>query len=211
MTPALTALAILVVAWFAVGSILNVRRGSAALRWLQGGLPLLGERTTVRWLGTSAVQLVLRDPRAPFQGVTIIVFLEPRDLPWMWALAHRQGRRDTLILRAQLRDPPRLDLEAVDRKSWSGREVLGRLPPADWKVREPSAADGLAVFYRAPAALPRADELMGLAGKAGAAVLRLSVRRDAPHLQLHLALPDPGTPADRLFEAVRRLGEEASH
>jgi len=95
MTPLLTVLAIVVVAWFAAGSIYNVRRGREALRWMQGGLPALGTRTTVRWMGTTAVQLVLSEPRPPFREVTLIVFLEPRDIPWTWALSRPRGRRAT--------------------------------------------------------------------------------------------------------------------
>lgn len=211
VTAILTGLAILVVAWFAAGSVFNVRRGSAVLRWMQGGLPLLGARTTVRWLGTTAVQLVLREPLPPFQEVALIVFLEPRDVPWMWAFSHRRGRRDILIVRAQLRDAPGVDLEVVDRRSWSGREVLRRLLPAEWTLREPASAEGMPVYYRTPPALSRADELMALAARGGVAVRRLSVRRGSPHLQLHLALPGPGAPADELFQAVRAVGQKASH
>ena len=34
--------AVLVVAWFAAGTIVNVRKGRALMRWMQDGLPLLG-------------------------------------------------------------------------------------------------------------------------------------------------------------------------
>jgi hypothetical protein len=210
VTAVLTVLAICVVAWFAAGSIANVRRGRQALRWMQGGLPVLGARTTVHWLGTTAVQLVLREPRAPFQEATVIVFLEPRDLPWTWAFARARGRRDLLIVRAQLRDAPRFDLEVAERRSWSGREVLHRLPPAEWTARSPEGG-GVAVLSRTPAALARADALAALAARTGVAVRRLAVRRGTPHLQLHLDLPGPGVPADALFRSVRELAEEASH
>jgi hypothetical protein len=211
VTPLLTALAIVVVAWFAAGSIYNVRRGREALRWMQGGLPALGARTTVRWLGTTAVQMVLREPRPPFQEVTLIVFLEPRDVPWTWALSRPRGRRDLLIVRAQLRAPPRVDLEVIDRRSWSGREVLRRLPAGEWSVREPASPGQGAAYHRAPGALARADELLALAAGLGVAVPRLSVRTGTPHLQLHLALPRPGVPADAFFRTLRGLGEKASH
>ena len=211
MTVILTGLAILVVAWFAAGSIYNVRRGREALRWLQVGLPALGARTTVRWLGTTAVQLVLREPGPPFQEVTLIVFLEPRDVPWMWALSRPRGRRDLLIVRAQLRDPPRVDLEVLDRQSWSGREVLHRLRSAEWSVREPTSPGELPIYHQSAPALVRAGQLVALAGKLGVAMPRLSVRRRTPHLQLHLALPGPRVPADALFQGVRELGVRASH
>ncbi len=211
VTAILTGLAILVVVWFAAGSIYNVRRGREALRWMQGGLPALGARTTVRWLGTTAVQMVLREPRPPFEEATLIVFLEPRDVPWMWALARPGGRRDLLIVRAQLRSPPRVDLEAIDRRSWSGREVLRRLPAAEWSVREPASPREPAVYHRAEPAVALADELLALASTLGVAVPRLSVRRGTPHLQLHLALPGGALPADSFFRTIRELGEKASH
>ncbi len=209
MTPLLAALAVSLVAWFALGTIWNVRRGGAAMRWIQEGLPLLGPRTTLRWLGTTAVELVVRDALPPFDQVTLIVFLEPRDVPWMWALARSRGRRDTLILRARLRAPPRVDLEAIDRASWSGRDALPRLARDAWSVREPGGGRGLATFYKAPAALPRADALLELAGRDGLAVRRLSVRRADPHLQLHVALPRATASSRRFFESVRALGERA--
>lgn len=209
MTPLLAALAVTVIAWFALGSVWNVRKGGAAMRWMQEGLPLIGERTTVRWLGTTAVELGIRAARAPFEAVTIIVFLEPRDLPWMWALGRSQGRRDILIVRARLRAAPAADLEALDRASWSGREALRRLDRERWSVREPSGDGGLATFYPAPAALARADALLELASRAEVAVRRLSVNRGERQLELHVALPPPAVSARRFFEAVRALGERA--
>src|SRR5436190_18561166 len=50
-------LVLLVMLWFALGTQRNIRKGNAVLAWLQGGLPILGRRTTVRWLGSSAVEL----------------------------------------------------------------------------------------------------------------------------------------------------------
>ena len=121
-------LAVAVVAWFAGGTIWNVREGRALMRWMQGGLPILGGRTTVRWLGSTAVEMVINDGKAPFARVTVVTFLEPRDLPWMWALGRSRGRRDTLIIRGVLRRAPVLELEALDPASWSDRDALPRVP-----------------------------------------------------------------------------------
>ena len=209
MTAVVAVLAVLVVAWFAGGTIWNVRRGKALMRWMQGGLPLVGERTTMRWLGTTAVELVIRKALPPFQQVAVVVFLEPRDSPWMWALGRRAGRRDTLILRAQLRSTPRADIEALDRSSWSGRDALRSLRSGDWSVREPASATELTVYYKTPGALARADALVSQASRAGLTVRRLCVRRTEPHLQLHLAPPPPPVSAAEFFQAIRALGERA--
>jgi hypothetical protein len=200
--------AVAVVAWFAAGTIWNVRRGRLLLSWMQGGLPLLGERTTVRWLGSTAVEMAIRDGKAPFAGVTLVIFLEPRDMPWMWALARVRGRRDTLIVRGVLRRAPAVEFEALDPVSWSGRDALPRVPP-DWPVRQAVAAGGLIVHHANAAGLAHADALLTLAQRAGLAVTRLSLRRTEPNFQLHSFLPDRRQPARDFFEAVHALAERA--
>ena len=209
MTAIVTAAALVVVGWFAAGTIWNVRRGRELMAWMQEGLPVLGERTTVRWLGSTAVEMVIRQAKAPFDQVTVLIFLEPRDIPWMWALSRWRGRRDTLILRGHLRRLPRAELEALDPASWSGRDALRRMGPAEWSRRDAPFPGALPTWVKSPSALERADELVALAGRAGLSVRRLSVRRTEPHFQLHLAPPRAGTSAGAFFEAVRALGERA--
>jgi len=173
------------------------------MRWMQEGLPLLGSRTTVRWLGSTAVEMVIGEARAPFTGATLVIFLEPRDLPW-WPLSRVRGRRDTLIIRGTLRQAPVLEFEALDPHSWSGRDALPRVP-REWPVRE----GGIAVHYEGAPALERADALLARAQGAGMRLARLSVRRAEPHFQLHLSLPDRQRPAREFFEAVHALVELA--
>jgi hypothetical protein len=203
--------AVAVVAWFAAGTIWNVRKGSALMRWMQGGpdggLRALGERTTVRWLGSTAVEMVLSDAKPPFAAVTLVIFLEPRDLPW-WPISRARGRRDTLIVRGVLRRAPALELEALDPLSWSGRDALARVP-REWLVREAAAPGGLVVHHASAGALARADQLLALAGRAGLALKRLSLRRTEPNLQIHVDLPDGSQPAREFFEAVHTLAELA--
>jgi hypothetical protein len=203
MTGLIGIAAVAVVAWFAAGTIWNVHSGRALMRWMQEGLPLLGSRTTVRWLGSTAVEMVIGDARAPFTGATLVIFLEPRDLPW-WPLARARGRRDTLIVRGALRQAPALELEALDPRSWSGRDALPRVPRG-WLARE----GGIAVHYESPPALERADALLARAQGAGMRLARLSVRRAEPHFQIHVALPDRQRPAREFFEAVHALAELA--
>ncbi len=209
MTLIIAALAILVVAWFAVGTAWNVRKGSALMRWMQGGLPILGERTTVRWLGSTAVEMVIQKARPPFEQVALVIFLEPRDVPWMWAASRGRGRRDTVIIRGRLRRPPQADAEALDPASWSGRDALRNVASPEWSVRAPVSPGGLPIWHKTPASLARADDLLALAAQAGLEVRRLSVRRTEPHFQIHVAPPDAGASASAFFEAVRALGERA--
>ncbi len=207
MTALLTVAVIFVVGWFAVGSIWNVRKGSATLRWLREALPVLGEKTTLRWLGTTSVEMVLARARAPFESVTLVIFLEPRDVPWLWALSRGRGRRDALIFRAQTRQAPAHDLEAFDPRSWPAREARRRIEAEAWPGREPGVAGGLTIFAKADGDAPFAESLLEIAGKAGIRVRRLSVRRADPNLALHVDLPGAPMPAAPFLGALRAIGE----
>jgi hypothetical protein len=198
-----------VMVWFAAGSIWNVRKGKSTLRWMQGGLHVLCERTTVRWLGTTAVELVLSKAKPPFEEATLVIFLEPRDVPWLWGFSRSRGRRDALILRARLRRAPHADLEALDRASFAGRDALRRMASERWSVRESAAPGASPVFYKAEGTLLLADDLLELARAGGITVRRLSVRRAEPHLQLHVDLPAAPAAAAEYFAAVRTIGERA--
>ncbi|MGB9118268.1 hypothetical protein [Bradyrhizobium sp.] len=208
MTEFIAIAAVAVVAWFAAGTIWNVSKGRALMRWMQAGLPALGERTTVRWLGSTAVEMVIRDGKAPFASVTVIIFLEARDTPWTWAIGRARGRRDTLIIRGKLRKAPAVEFEALDPASWSGRDALPRVPPK-WPVRQPVSPGGIVIHYESAAELTQADTLMALAQQAGLVVRRLSVRRTEPNFQFHVPLPDCRQPARAFFEAVHTLADHA--
>ena len=208
MTEIIAIAAVALVAWFAAGTIRNVSRGSALMRWMQNGLPILGERTTVRWLGSTAVEMAIRDGKAPFASLTLVIFLEARDMPWTWALGRARGRRDTLIIRGVLRGLPQFEIEALDAASWSGRDALARVPP-EWQVRQAVATGGVVVHCGSDPALTYADVLLAEARRAGLVVKRLSVRRAEPPFQIHLSLPNQRQPARDFFEAVHRIAERA--
>src|SRR5512135_2424264 len=97
---------LLVVGWFALGTHFNVRKGEDALRWLQGGLPLVGDKTTLRWLGSSVVELKIYQAKPPFREAEVLVVLEPRDVAPLWWIARLRGRRDLLVFRATLDKRP---------------------------------------------------------------------------------------------------------
>jgi hypothetical protein len=211
VTDALLGLVAFVVGWFAVGSALNVRRGNAALKWMQGGLKQVGDKATVKWIGTTAVELGLAAARAPFESATVVIFLSPRDLPWLWAFSRARGRRDTLLLRASLKKDPVHDLELLDVASWSGRDARRSMGDERWSTRDGAGGAGsLVTFYKVEGALPDAGALAEAAGRAGTVVRRLSVRRKGPHLQLHVDLPAASVDAAGFFAAFRSLGEIAS-
>lgn len=201
---------ILVVGWFAVGVIYNLRRGEALLRWMRGGLPLIGERTTLRWLGTSVAELVIAHPRRPFRRLETLLVLAPRDLPWFWLLAALQGRRDTLILRAHLATPPGVDFELADPSHWTGRQALRLAAGQGWESRPYRELQLMAP----PGKLDQAEQaLAGLETylhPLTSRFWRLSLRRETPHLELHLPFIDPkAVDAHQWFNALQDLATAA--
>jgi len=198
-------LVVIVVLWFAVGVQWNVRKGNALLRWLQGGLPLLGRRTTLRWLGSSVVELKITQPAEPFLDAQVLIVLEPRDVWPIWGWGRLHGRRDFLILRARLGRPPRFEVEVGDRRGWTGRDALRRLAPDEWQHDQWGDANAQ-VAHRGGRAPEIARRLWDDFRRSSNGVWRLSIRQTHPHLEVHLIPPDPArTGAEPLFQTFCAL------
>lgn len=197
---------VIIMGWFAFGVIYNLRRGDAVLKWMQGGLPYIGQKTTFRWLGTSVAELVIAHAKKPFRRLETLVVLKPRDVFWMTIAAYFQGRDDIVIFRAQLSTAPPVDLELADAKTWSGRNALKQVSERKW---ESSAYQGLQLM--APRGLldlatTTLDRLALPMQKLSARYVRFSLRRDAPNLELHVPFPAYRTlDARQYFEALREL------
>ncbi|OGO48450.1 MAG: hypothetical protein A2W37_03220 [Chloroflexi bacterium RBG_16_63_12] len=205
----LIVLVAVVMGWFALGVVWNIRRGNAVLKWMQTGLPRLGEKTTLRWLGSSAVELSIAKARPPFRRVDLLLVLEPRDVPWFWLLTRLRGRRDMLIVRGQLTTAPQFEYDLLAPGSWSERETVGRGEARQWETEALGDAR-----FRAPVptrSLSRqiAPGALGAARKVQPIVWRLSSRRESPQLELHVPLPNPRqADATQFFNALRALAEQ---
>jgi hypothetical protein len=202
-------LILFVMLWFALGTQRNIRKGNDLLRWLQGGLPLLGRRTTMRWLGSSAVELGIVEPAPPFREATVVVVLEPRDVGILWAFARSRGRRDFLIVRGNLVRAPRFSMEVRDPRGWTGRDEPGNGDGAGggedaWRTLDwPDAC-----IARAG---PGADEAAvrsawGRLAASGAGVWKLTIQPIVPHLEVHIR-PAAGAngSAEELLTPIRDL------
>lgn len=108
-------LGIFLLIWYAVAAAYNRRRGVRVYRWLQPGLKSLGPITQAKWIGTagSGARLAIAKPERPFRKVEAAFLLETRELLPLWLINRLRGRRDALIIRADLRSAPRGELEIV--------------------------------------------------------------------------------------------------
>jgi hypothetical protein len=204
---------IIIMGWFAFGVIYNLRRGDALLKWMQNGLPGIGQKTTFRWLGTSVAELVIAHAKKPFRRLETILVFKPRDVFWMTILSYFQGRNDILIFRAQLTTAPITDLELVDPKTWSGRDTLKQFTDRKWESKTYQSLQLLAPAGLLDLATQTLDRLALPMQKLSARYARFSLRRDASQSNLELHLPFPAyqsIEAKQYFEALRELADAIS-
>ena len=216
LAPFLPGLAVALMAavllWFAFGTQINVRRGNRLLAWLQDGLPLLGPRTTLRWLGSSVAELRIADAAAPFRKAEVLVVLEPRDLGLLWALARRRGRRDFLLLRLDLVRAPRMRADAIDPGAWTaGDRRVDDVPPERRTSWTDGAGASVELVHDTDADLDALRAAWSRMAAVPAQPWRISVRPTVPHLEIHLIPPAPDkADSRRLMDEVRRLATELS-
>jgi hypothetical protein len=194
--------------WFALGMIYNLRRGDALLKWMQAGLPLIGQRTTFRWLGTSVAEMGIARAKRPFQRLETLLVLKPRDVFWMTILAFFQGRNDVLIFRAYLSTPPLLDLELADPKTWSGRTALKQVSERGWEGTDYQDLRLMAPKGLLNLAATTLDQLVVPMLSLSPRYVRFSLRKTAPNLEIHVPFPDPRVAdAKAYFQSLCELGE----
>jgi hypothetical protein len=202
---------IIVMGWFAIGVIYNLRRGDGLLKWMQAGLPDIGQKTTFRWLGTSVAELVIAHAKKPFRRLETLLVLRPRDIFWMTILAYFQGRDDIVIFRAQLTTAPITDLDLVDPKTWSGRNALTRLDGRNWESKTYQGLQLMAPKGLLDLATTTLGRLAAPMEKLSPRYARFSLRRDTPNLEVHVPFPQyHAADAHKYFEALRELAHAVS-
>ncbi len=204
----LAAMAVVLV-WFTFGTQANVRRGNRLLEWLQDGLPTLGPKATLRWLGSSVAELKIVSPAHPFREATVLVVLEPRDLGALWALARSRGRRDFIVLRLSLVRSPLHRADAVDPRAWTAGHLGDAGDPPESRTSWTDAS-GTSIEIRHDPDLEASDmqRLWDRLGRVSGGAWRVSIRPTVPHLEIHLLPPDPDRTSSR--ELLREVREIAS-
>ena len=187
----LVALMVSVLLWFAFGTQSNISRGNRLLGWLSEGLPALGPRTTMRWLGSSVAELEIVQPRHPYREAVVMVVLEPRDLGALWAISRSRGRRDFLLLRLSLVRSPMVSVDMIDPHAWTAsdrrRDDEGPEVRSTWTD---AAGRVIAVHHDGRADLATLGSLWNRLARNSGGAWRLSVRPTVPHLEIHLLLPE---------------------
>ena len=193
--------------WFAVGMIYNLRRGDATLKWMQDGLPLIGQRTSFRWLGSSVAEMSIGKAKRPFQRLDTLLVLMPRDVFWMTFLALIQGRKDVIIFRGYLGIPPLLDMELADPTTWTGRTVIRQLTRRGWESKEYEGMQLMAPKGLINLAATTLERLAGPMRALAPRYARFGLRKTAPNMEIHVPFPaTKSTDANAYFRSLNDLG-----
>ena len=199
------AIAILMALWYIGGTWYNRRRGIRTLTWLRGGLQKLGGRLEMAWIGSAAsgARAVVSKANPPFRQVEAIFLLESREVLPIWLFNRLRGRRDELIIKAQLRSPRQGEIEVVPAGSRLERS-LRREEQAPWEWEE--GPHGLRIARRGSQGKALGQAVGAFLQDYGPSLYRLSWRRSKPHLLLHIRLSElTARPADEFFNDLRTI------
>jgi hypothetical protein len=178
------------------------RRAHRLALWSKRFIDPLGGTQRIRWLGGQAFRMEVEDPKAPFRSLMVTGLVESWDVPMVWAWNRLHGRRDMVLIQAQLREQPLWGLEvfrpgtllAGDARHFARQEGWQEAPLDEFVAA--TGGDG-------PTRL--AVELIGLLDSERPRLVRLAVRRQGTHFTVALNVPDTGRfdPRDANRIAVR--------
>lgn len=176
------------IGWYVIGNELMRRRAGRLAVWGKRTLDPMGGKQSIRWLTMHSFRLEVEGPRPPYRAASLTGLTEAWDVPMNWLWNRLRGRRDIAMVQLTLRQAPIWGLElfrpgslvAGDSRHYARLEAWGEEPLDEFR---------LAPAAEAPRALAR--ELLGALGPHRQRLLRLAVRRQAAHLILTIAVPDP--------------------
>jgi hypothetical protein len=166
-----------VVLWWPIGGLINRRRGQAWMQWLQTGLKEVGVASSNKWLRAfqSVGHLTVMELKAPFRSIDVLFTLENRDNLVLWVFRHLRGRRDEMIIQADLRADPVQELEVGYHGKRSYDVYLER--QKDNPFTELGEQDGFRVARRGSEDRETIVRLRKFLAGQGKVILRMSLQR----------------------------------
>jgi hypothetical protein len=198
---------LLLLCWYLVGMQYNIRRGRRAIQWLEQGLPVIGQKAALNWMGVSYVQIQVPKAKEPYRSAELIIQMESRELPlwWMW---RKPSPQDAIIFRAQLRMAPRFDLVSHSPHV-SADEQLKRSGSGQWTAVQGGLANSMNADIRGSISPYAVNRLIVQTTLDGMTLTRLIVHRSAPNIEVHYLMPPfEQVSAQRVFISLVQLGEE---
>ncbi len=211
---------LLLLGGYLAGTWLNRRRSKSLGFWLQSGLgvlrsPLAANRTQSRgardlrwkWMKTmsSGAQVTVQEAQRPFRQLEVTYLLLTREFAPLWGIELLRGKRDTLIIRGDLRSKPPAEFEVVPIRGKLRDTLDASAGDQPWQWKEMPAGLGLAVRAGASGDEPAA-RVGAFLQRYGPYIERLSLRDRRPNLILFARLTGiEHSPAAEFLEAVAKV------
>jgi hypothetical protein len=203
--PVAIGLGAILVAWYWAGNELMRRRAHRLALWGRRVIDPLGGKQSIRWVGAQAFRLEVEDSKSPFRSVVLTGLVESWDVPMVWAWNRLHGRRDMILLQATLRTQPFAGLEVYRPGTLLAGDSRHLARLEGWAE---SPLDDLVIAGPGEAPQRMAGELLEALAPERSRLVRLAVRRQAPHLTVALNVPDPARfDADDARRLAQRLAE----
>jgi hypothetical protein len=189
-----------------IGSWINNQRGAQALRWLKQGMAVFGEvgRAQFSVPDSKGIRFKLDAPsQAPFKNVAGSLVLERRENLPLWGFEWLRGKRDTLLLTADLRHSPPGDLRAFHASNLSQVEAAreGKSANLTFLCQEGE----MHLYARGEAAPELVQRVTQIIRSHPGLFLELTLQRKSPQILMHGRLskflassPEP------LFQSIER-------
>ena len=202
------AFALVLLFWYLIGMQYNIRRARRALKWLELGLPIIGEKAALNWSGVSQVQIQIGKAKEPFRLGEVQIQLVPREIPLWWLWRRSQPAQDVLIFRAHMRTAPRFDMVSHSPHV-PADEQLKRSGAGQWNAVQGGLANAMNADIRGNISPYAVNRLIVQTTLEGMTLTRLIVHRSAPNLEVHYLLPKfEQVSSQRLFTSLHQLGAE---
>jgi len=174
--------------------------------WLRSGLERLGKLSEARWIGSSGsgARLVVSQPSSPFKRIEVVFLLESREILPLWIFNHLRGKRDEMIIKANLRSAPSQEFEAALNGARDFKSALAGGQKKPFELLP--APQGFEMARRGKQDDQEIERLSGFISDHAGAVWRISLQRKAPHLILRANLPSlQEKPPEEFFDEVKQL------
>jgi hypothetical protein len=195
--------------WFVAGHLSNGRKVRKVSRAAEAALTKYGRVSGIRRLGNSGAQFIVERAEIPFRQIEMVFLLEGRENPLLWFFERIRGRRDELVLRANLRTAPAQEISLAESQD---REFKARIlgeheKPYEWIA----APTGLEMARRGAKDAAMVERLKRFLEDSGLAVRRLSIQSKEPHLTVRVRLFTDGILSiEVLLEAIRNVVQRST-
>jgi hypothetical protein len=198
------------VAWYVWFLHCNRRKAGDVLRWVADAFHGHGRVGGVRWLTNSSFQARLWLTPAVFRRASLVIRLQPREMPLLWLLGRVRQQPETLTFQADLDGPPSFDLEVRNHRWESHARGQAPLTARKWSVGQvgPFVATTRNDWQR---------EITAMMGALAAArechCSMVCFRRSSPHFSVTVPLeaiaPESHTQTE-IFDVLREIAMGAS-